>query len=96
MARHGNRDNCFTASAAEPIKKKVVAKPDAAAELARRFCHALTEETAGLAPGSCSMMHDIALLPDEADELFDRVELPVSFEFAYLRLQRVASTVAVR
>jgi hypothetical protein len=36
--------------------------------------------------------HDIALLPDEADELFDRVELLVSLEFAYLRLQRVAST----
>jgi hypothetical protein len=37
-----------------------VAKPDAAEALARRFCHALAEETAGMAPGSWRMVHTIA------------------------------------
>jgi hypothetical protein len=37
-----------------------VAKPDAAAARARRFCHALAEQTAGLTPGSWRMVHTIA------------------------------------
>jgi class 3 adenylate cyclase len=37
-----------------------VAKPDAATALARRFCHALAEETAGMNPGSGRMVQTIA------------------------------------
>jgi hypothetical protein len=52
-----------------------VAKPDAADALARRFCHALAEETAGLAPGSWRMVHTIAqrmgITFDEASAIAD-------------------------
>ena len=37
-----------------------MAKPDAAHALARRFCHALAEETAGMAPGSGRMVQTMA------------------------------------
>jgi hypothetical protein len=40
--------------------KRAVAKPDTAAAVARRFCHALAEETAGMNPGSWRMVHTIA------------------------------------
>jgi hypothetical protein len=52
----------------------VAKNPDAAA-LARRFCHALAEETAGLAPGSWRMVHTIAkpmgITFDEASAVAD-------------------------
>jgi hypothetical protein len=52
-----------------------VAKPDVAAALARRFCHALAEETAGLAPGSWRMVLTIAqrmgITFDEASAVAD-------------------------
>jgi hypothetical protein len=38
----------------------VAKTPDTAAVLGRRFCHALAEETAGLAPGSWCMVQTIA------------------------------------
>jgi hypothetical protein len=37
-----------------------MAKSDPAAALARRFCHALAEETSGIAPGSGRMVQTIA------------------------------------
>jgi hypothetical protein len=43
-----------------PSLKWIVVKPDAADALARRFCHALAEETVGLPPGSWRMVHTIA------------------------------------
>jgi cytidylate kinase len=52
-----------------------VAKPDASAALARRFCHALAEETAGMTPGSGRMVHTIAqrmgITFDEASSIAD-------------------------
>jgi hypothetical protein len=50
-------------------------KPDAPTALARRFCYALAEETAGMAPGSGRMVQTIAqrmgITFDEASSIAD-------------------------
>jgi hypothetical protein len=38
----------------------VAKTPETSAALARRFCHALTEETAGMEPGTWRMVDTIA------------------------------------
>jgi hypothetical protein len=55
--------------------KRTVTKRDAATALARHFCHALAEETAGLASGSWCMVQTMAqrmdLTLDEASTMAD-------------------------
>jgi hypothetical protein len=52
-----------------------MAKPDAATALARRFCYALAEETAGMNPGSGRMVQTMAqrmgITFDEASSIAD-------------------------
>ena len=56
-------------------ERRPIAKPDTAAAAARRFCHALAEETAGMTPGSWRMVHTIAqrmgITFDEASSIAD-------------------------